>query len=262
MIELLTSPEAWLSLASLAALEIVLGIDNIVFITVLTGRLPVAERPRARRLGLAGALVGRIGLLFAISAVMGLTEPLVTVLGEAISGRDLILLLGGVFLLWKSATEIFHVTEGGTSAGGADGAGARTPTFAGVVAQVLLLDLVFSLDSVITAVGMADHIAIMCAAILISVGVMLVFADSIGEFVEEHPSIKLLALAFLLMVGALLIAEGFDRHVPKGYVYFAMGFSLAVELLNMRRQKRRAAGPVALRPGAFFPEGGDSESPR
>jgi predicted tellurium resistance membrane protein TerC len=239
-VDILASPEAWVSLLTLTAMEIVLGIDNVVFISILTGRLPRAEQPLARRVGLSLALVMRLGLLFAISWVMGLTAPLFTVLGKTVSGRDLILLGGGLFLVAKATHEIYDklevVHEEHAGAGGA--------RFGAVIAQIIVLDLVFSLDSVITAVGMAQHVQIMVAAMIVAVGVMLAFAGWIGDFVNRHPSMKILALSFLLLIGVMLIAEGTGSHIQKGYVYFAMAFSLAVELLNMRFRARQK--PIVL----------------
>ncbi|MFW6050704.1 MAG: TerC family protein [Myxococcota bacterium] len=242
MLELLSRPDAWIALVTLTALEIVLGIDNIVFIAIVSERLPANRRELAYRLGLGGAMFMRIGLLFAIGWVMGLTEPWFRVVGEEISGRDLILLGGGLFLIAKSTHEIHAKVEMH------EPAGEKTPRraaagLAGVVAQIMALDMVFSLDSVITAVGMADEIAVMVAAVVIAVLVMLVFAPAIGRFVNRHPSMKILALAFLMLIGVLLVAEGFGKHIDKGYIYFAMGFSLLVELINIRaRRARRAAG--------------------
>lgn len=251
MLELLSDPDAWVSLLTLTFLEIILGIDNIVFISILSERLPEEQRQKARQIGLALALAGRLGLLFSISWVMGLKDPFFHVFGHGISGRDLILLGGGLFLLYKASTEIFHHVEG-EEHGDKDGAG--VVTFRSAITQILILDIVFSLDSVITAVGMADHIPIMVVAMVIAVGVMLAFAKRISEFIEGHPSIKLLALAFLVMVGAMLIADAFGYHVPKGYMYFAIAFSLSIEMLNIRRRKK-STKPVGLRrlPGA--PEG-------
>jgi predicted tellurium resistance membrane protein TerC len=240
MIELLTDPRAWIALATLIGLELVLGIDNIVFISILVDRLPKAAQERARRLGLLAAMVMRIALLFALSWLVGLTAPLFAVLGQEISGRDLILIGGGLFLLWTATTEI-HAALSGEAAG--DEAEARPPlTFASAIGQIMAIDLVFSLDSIITAIGMVDRIEIMVAAVVASVGLMMLFAAPIGRFVAEHPTIKMLALAFLVVVAVVLIAEGFDQHVPKGYIYFAMAFSLAVEMLNirLRRRSRRA----------------------
>jgi len=240
MIELLTDPRAWIALATLIGLELVLGIDNIVFISILVDRLPKAAQERARRLGLLAAMVMRIALLFALSWLVGLTAPLFAVLGQEISGRDLILIGGGLFLLWTATTEI-HAALSGEAAG--EEAEARPPlTFASAIGQIMAIDLVFSLDSIITAIGMVDRIEIMVAAVVASVGLMMLFAAPIGRFVAEHPTIKMLALAFLVVVAVVLIAEGFDQHVPKGYIYFAMAFSLAVEMLNirLRRRSRRA----------------------
>jgi len=240
MIELLTDPRAWIALATLIGLELVLGIDNIVFISILVDRLPKAAQERARRLGLLAAMVMRVALLFALSWLVGLTAPLFAVLGQEISGRDLILIGGGLFLLWTATTEI-HAALSGEAAG--DEAEARPPlTFASAIGQIMAIDLVFSLDSIITAIGMVDRIEIMVAAVVASVGLMMLFAAPIGRFVAEHPTIKMLALAFLVVVAVVLIAEGFDQHVPKGYIYFAMAFSLAVEMLNirLRRRSRRA----------------------
>jgi predicted tellurium resistance membrane protein TerC len=243
MLELLTSPEAWISLATLSAMEIVLGIDNIVFLSILAGKLPVEQQPRARRLGLAFALLTRLGLLFAITWVMGLTRELFSVLGRGISGRDLILLSGGLFLIGKATVEIHDRLEVKHEAE-LKPAG-RGSSFWFTIAQIAVLDIVFSLDSVITAVGMAGHLPIMVAAMVLAVGVMLVFAGSIGEFIERHPTMKILALSFLILIGVMLTAEAFGRQVGKGYIYFAMAFSLGVELLNMRVRKEPTA-PVTL----------------
>jgi predicted tellurium resistance membrane protein TerC len=241
-LELFSDPDTYVSLLTLTAMEVVLGIDNIVFISILTGKLPPAEQPKARRLGLSLALVFRLGLLFALSWVMGLTAPFFSVAGRGFSGRDLILLGGGLFLLAKSTHEIYVKLEGPAEEG-AGAAGGRS-AFGWILVQILALDLVFSLDSVITAVGMAQHVAVMVIAMVVAVGLMLVFAGSIGDFVNRHPSMKILALAFLLLIGVMLVAEGMGQHVGKGYIYFAMTFSLAVELLNMRFRKR--SRPVAL----------------
>ena len=231
-------PQAWVALATLAALEIVLGIDNIIFISILVGRLPEHQRNLARRLGLTVAMVSRLILLFALAWIMRLTAPLVTVMGQAISGRDLILIGGGVFLLWKSVHEIHNSLEGAEQA---DQAVPATATFAGVLVQIAAIDIIFSLDSVITAVGMVDHLAVMVAAIISAVGVMMFAARPIGEFVDRHPTIKMLALSFLIVVGVALMADGLGFHIPKGYIYFAMAFSMCVELLNIRlRSKARA----------------------
>jgi predicted tellurium resistance membrane protein TerC len=238
----MTDPNAWIALATLMALEIVLGIDNIIFISILCGRLPPEQRNRARTLGLTLALVMRIALLLSIAWIMKLTAPLFTVMGNAISGRDLILIVGGLFLLWKSVHEIHQSLEG---PGEATSAGAAAGTFGAVLVQIALIDLVFSLDSVITAVGLVDEVSIMIIAVLFSVLVMMAGARAIGEFVDRHPTIKMLALSFLVLVGLVLIAEGFETHIPKGYVYFAMAFSVVVEMLNLRAQRKRQA--VALK---------------
>jgi predicted tellurium resistance membrane protein TerC len=236
----LANPEIWIALATLTALEIVLGIDNVVFISILAGKLPLEQQARARRLGLGLAMFIRIGLLFSIAWIIRLTSPLFTVLEQEISGRDLILLVGGLFLLAKSTHEIHQKLEGEPGE-----ISMRTAaSFPGVIVQILLLDIVFSLDSVITAVGMVDQIAVMVAAVVIAVGFMLVFAGPISSFVERHPTVKMLALSFLLLIGFALIAEGLDQHIPKGYIYFAMAFSLGVETLNLRL--RRKVEPVRL----------------
>ncbi|MBK9444328.1 MAG: TerC family protein [Comamonadaceae bacterium] len=243
--ELLTDPNVWIAFLMLAALEIVLGIDNIIFISILVGRLPAEKRDLARRLGLGFAMVSRIALLFSLAWVMTLTSPLFSVIGHEISGRDLILLFGGLFLLYKASHEIFMEVEAQPTKETAAGAGpvkTGTTLFWGTIVQIGVVDIVFSLDSVITAVGMVDNISVMVAAVIASVAVMMFAAKPIGEFVDRHPSIKVLALAFLTMVGTLLIAEAFDVHVPKAYVYTAMLFSLGVEALNIRaRSKRQAA---------------------
>lgn len=227
-------PGIWIGFLTLVALEIVLGIDNIVFISILAGKLPPEQRDRARKLGLALALISRLALLFALSWVVRLTDPLFEVVGQEISGRDLILLLGGLFLLGKSAFEISESMEGGHGKAG----GRAAASFVSVIAQIMVLDIVFSLDSVITAVGMVDELGVMIAAVIVAVAVMLVASGPISRFVESHPSIKMLALAFLVLIGVMLIAEGFDQHIPKGYIYFAMAFSLCVELLNIRVRRR------------------------
>ena len=242
MMEFLTDPAAWLALLTLTALELVLGIDNIIFISILVDKLPPTERERARKLGLFLAMFMRVGLLLALSWIMGLTQPLFSVLGTAISGRDLILLVGGLFLVWKSTKEMHQLTEGD------EGSASRSVknTFAAVIVQIVLIDAVFSLDSIITAVGMVDSVQIMITAVILSIGLMMLFARTIGEFVTAHPSIKMLALSFLLSIGIMLIAEGFGHKVPKGYIYFAMGFSLGVEVLNIRMRRKHQA-PVRLR---------------
>jgi len=238
MLEIWAHPETWASFATLTAMEIVLGIDNIVFLTILAGKLPPGQQPPARRLGLIAALGTRLGLLFGISWLMGLTADLFTVLGKGISGRDLILGAGGLFLIAKATYEIHDKLEGPHEPQARRAAGA---SFIAVLVQMALLDVVFSLDSVITAVGMARHFEVMVAAMVVAVGAMLVFAGAVGRFVEAHPTVKMLALSFLILIGVMLVAEAVDRHIPRGYVYFAMAFSLAVELLNMRA--RPAAGP-------------------
>ncbi len=234
MVELLTDPQAWIAFATLTVLELVLGIDNIIFISILVDKLPKAQHDLARRLGLFMAMFMRIGLLLVLAWVVGLVEPLFTLLGQAISGRDLILILGGLFLVWKSTTEIHGSLEGEEGGAGT----AVKATFAAVIVQIMIIDLVFSLDSIITAVGMVDDVRVMIAAVIASVALMMGFAAPIGRFVSDHPTIKMLALSFLVVVGVVLIAEGFDHHVPKGYVYFAMAFSLGVEMLNIRLRKR------------------------
>ncbi len=246
--EWLADPQAWIALATLTALEIVLGIDNIIFISILVGRLPASQRNKARRIGLALAMIMRIALLLSLAWIMTLTEPLFTVLRQEISGRDLILLVGGLFLLWKSTHEIHNALEGDED----EHASAAKATFGAVLVQIAILDIVFSLDSVITAVGMADHIEVMIIAIVLAVAVMMLAARPLGDFVDRHPTIKMLALSFLILVGFALVGEGLDFHVPKGYIYFAMAFSVAVELLNLRMRavrKRAAApaGPLRLR---------------
>jgi predicted tellurium resistance membrane protein TerC len=227
-----------IALLTLSVLEIVLGVDNVVFIAILTGRLPAAQQPLARRVGLTLALVIRIGLLFAITWIMGLTRPLFAVLGHDVSGRDLILLGGGLFLIFKATWEVYDKLEVEHSEAAA---GRGRAAFASVLVQILLLDIVFSLDSVITAVGMAEQVSIMVAAMVIAMVVMLVSMGAVSGFVERHPSVKILALAFLLLIGVMLVAEGFGQHVSKGYIYFAMAFSLLVELLNLRYRKKRKA---------------------
>jgi len=237
MIELLSNPDAWIALVTLTLLEIVLGIDNIVFIAILASRLPVDQQALAYRLGLIGAMVTRIALLLTINWVMGLTQPLFEVLGHSFSGRDLILFGGGLFLIAKSAQEIYEKVEGEEQE---DIAGWFS-SLPGIVGQIMVLDIVFSLDSVITAVGMAEDIEIMVAAVVIAIAVMLLFARPIGDFVNRYPSMKILALSFLLLIGVLLTAEGLGQHINKGYIYFAMAFALIVELLNIRLQKKQAA---------------------
>ncbi|HUO85738.1 MAG TPA: TerC family protein [Thermoanaerobaculia bacterium] len=238
--EWITNPEIWIALLTLTALEIVLGIDNIIFISILAGKLPDEQQAKARQIGLAGAMIMRILLLLSIAWVIRLTAPLFTVLSEEISGRDIILIGGGLFLLAKSTWEIHDKLEGT----GDRGTAKTYPSFLAVIVQIMLLDMVFSLDSVITAVGMARHVGVMIAAVVIAVAVMMVSAKGIGEFVHRHPTVKMLALSFLLLIGMSLVAEGFERHIPKGYIYFAMGFSVFVEFLNVRVRTRIA--PVEL----------------
>ncbi len=237
----LTNPDIWVALLTLTALEIVLGIDNIVFISILAGKLPVEQQARARQVGLGLALVTRILLLLSLSWVIGLTEPLFTLLGRGISGKDLILLLGGLFLIGKSTHEIHNKLEGEE---GGHSAKAVT-SFASVIIQIMILDVVFSLDSVITAVGLVDELPVMIAAVIIAVVIMLIAAGPVSAFVEEHPTVKMLALSFLLLIGTSLVAEGLHFHIPKGYIYFAMGFSVLVEVLNLRSRGKRK--PIHLR---------------
>ncbi len=242
MWEWVASPEAWVALATLVALEIVLGIDNIIFISILVGRLPAEQRDRARKIGLGLAMFARLALLFSLVWIMGLIEPIFSVLGQGVSGRDLILIGGGLFLIAKSTHEIHNSLEGQPEEGGTSVAQVG---FYSVLVQIAVLDIVFSLDSVITAVGLVDQLPIMVIAIIIAVAVMLVAAKPISNFVDGHPTIKMLALSFLLMIGFTLVAEGFEVHVPKGYIYFAMAFSVSVELLNLHMLRRRK--PVVLR---------------
>jgi len=242
MFEWIASPEAWIALGTLAALEIVLGIDNIIFLSILVGRLPEHQRAFARRVGLSLAMFARLALLFSISWVMGLTEPWFTVMGNEISGRDVILIGGGLFLLVKSTQEIHHALEGAEQDPSAPKAVANSLMM--VLIQIMILDIVFSLDSVITAVGLVNDIEIMAIAIIAAVLVMMFAAKPIGDFVDAHPSIKILALSFLILVGVMLMIEGFDHHVPKGYIYFAMAFSVVVEMINIRMRKK--SQPVHL----------------
>lgn len=245
----ITTPEIWISLLTLTVLEIVLGIDNIVFISILAGKLPRDRQAKARQTGLMLALVTRVLLLCGLAWMVKLTAPLFHVPAfwflkepHPVSGRDLILILGGLFLLWKSTHEIHDKLEG------EDGAVTSrvTPTFASVVVQILLLDIVFSLDSVITAVGMARHLGVMIAAVIIALGFMLVFAGRISDFIHRHPSLKMLALSFLILIGCALVAEGFHKEIPKGYIYFSMAFAVAVESLNIRMRTRKSSKPVEL----------------
>jgi len=243
MFDWISDPQAWIALATLTALEIVLGIDNIVFISILSDRLPRKQQARARTIGLALAMFGRVGLLLSIAWIMGLTKDVFAVLDEGFSGRDLILIAGGLFLIGKSTFEIHEKMESGSDHPDAERIAA---SFTSVIVQILLLDVVFSLDSVITAVGMAEHVPVMIAAIVIAVGVMMLSAAAISDFIGRHPTIKMLALSFLLLIGVMLVAEGFGQHVPKGYVYSAMAFSLFVEMLNIRAGRGRR-GPAAAR---------------
>jgi predicted tellurium resistance membrane protein TerC len=242
MFEWITSTEGWIALGTLIALEIVLGVDNIIFISILVGRLPLRQRNIARQLGLSLAMITRLALLFSLVWVMGLVEPWFTVFDKGISGRDIILILGGLFLLAKSTHEmhgslvVVHQTD----------AVPRSAGFYSILAQIAVLDVVFSLDSVITAVGLVEYLSIMAIAIIISVVVMLFSAKPIGEFVDGHPTIKMLALAFLLLIGFTLVAEGFDVHIPKGYIYFAMAFSVGVEMLNIKARKKKDTVPLRL----------------
>ena len=252
--EWLASPELWVAFLTLTALEIVLGIDNIIFISILVSRLPKHQQPKARFFGLALAMGTRILLLLSISWVMRLTADLFHVFDQGFSGRDLILFFGGLFLLWKSTAEIFHSLEGEEEA---QTAGGKAYGFMGIIMQIAIIDIVFSLDSVITAVGLVDNVPIMVAAIIISVIVMMLSAGTISAFIDKHPSLKILALSFLIVVGTVLVAEAFGVHVPKGYVYFAMAFSLAVEAVNIRMRVARARArkeaelePVQLRKGS------------
>jgi predicted tellurium resistance membrane protein TerC len=246
--EWLSDPQIWIAFATLTALELVLGIDNIVFISILAGKLPAEQQQKARLTGLALAMLMRVGLLFSLSWIISLTAPLFTVLGQEISGRDLVLIAGGLFLIGKATHEIHGKLEGEEGS-----ASTRVkPSFFSVIVQILLLDIVFSLDSVITAVGMVDEIWIMIAAVVVAILFMMAFANPISNFVDRHPTVKMLALSFLLLIGVTLLAEAFDRHIPKGYIYFAMAFSVFVEMLNLRLRKGHAK-PVKLRE-PFVPE--------
>ena len=247
MLELLTDPQIWVAFATLTALELVLGIDNIIFISILVDRLPPHQREFARKIGLFGAMFMRIGLLLVLAWIVGLTAPLFSVLQQEVSGRDLVLIAGGLFLLWKSVGEIHQSLEGEEG----HETSVVKATFASIIIQIMLIDIVFSLDSIITAVGMVEQVSVMIAAVIVSVGLMMLFAGPIGRFVSAHPTIKMLALSFLVVVGVVLIAEGFGHHVPKGYVYSAMAFSVIVEMLNIKMRKR-SAPPVHLR-AAYSP---------
>ena len=240
----ITDPQAWIALITLTAIEIVLGIDNIIFISIMAGKLPAAQRRKARLIGLSLAMFMRIALLFSLVWMMRLTAPLFALLGQEFSGRDLILIGGGLFLLAKSTMEIHDKLEGPEGPSSAR----RAATFASVIAQILVLDVVFSLDSVITAIGLAQQLAVMVIAIVLAVLFMLAAAGAVSDFVDRHPTVKMLALSFLLLIGVALIADGFEQHIPRGYIYFSMAFSVFVELLNLK--VRRRAAPVALRKGA------------
>ena len=239
----ITDPAIWSALVTLTVLEIVLGVDNIVFISILTGKLPASQQDRARVIGLGAAMIMRIILLFFASWIVGLTGELFSIAGHGFSGRDLILLIGGLFLLAKATMELHEKLEGHDESK----SGVAAASFASVIAQIMMLDIVFSIDSVITAVGMSDHLPVMVAAVMISVGVMLVASGPIARFVEVHPTVKVLALSFLLLIGFSLVAEGFHQHIPKGYIYFAMAFSVLVELINLRVRSKSHEGPVQLR---------------
>jgi len=241
MLELLMDPQAWAAFATLTALELVLGIDNVIFISILVEKLPVEKREIARRIGLFAAMFMRIALLMMLAWIVGLTAPLFTLFDNAFSGRDIVLLLGGLFLLWKSVGEIHQSMEGGEEGT----ATIAAQSFSMIIVQIMLIDIVFSLDSIITAVGMVEQVPVMVAAVVASVALMMLFAGAIGRFVAAHPTIKMLALAFLTVIGVVLIAEGFGHHVPKGYIYTAMAFSVGVEMLNLRMRKR-ASRPVDL----------------
>ena len=242
MIEILLDPQIWIAFLTLTALELVLGIDNIIFIAIIVNKLPQEKREFARKLGLFLAMFMRIGLLLVLSWIIGLTEPVLTLFGHGVSGRDLILIAGGLFLIWKSTMEVHQLLEGEEG----EQSSKVASTFAGVILQIIMIDLVFSLDSIITAVGMVSEVGVMIAAVVASVGLMMLFASAIGRFVSDHPTIKMLALSFLVVVGVVLIVDGFGHHVPKGYIYFAMAFSVSVEMLNIRMRKK-AVRPVELR---------------
>jgi predicted tellurium resistance membrane protein TerC len=244
MIDLLSDPEAWIAFLTLTGLELVLGIDNIIFISILVDKCPKARREFTRRLGLFLAMFMRVGLLLALTWMVGLTSPLFEFWKFSISGRDLILIAGGLFLLWKATREVHHLLEGDEHDEVTAAAGS---SFGGIVLQIVLIDIVFSLDSIITAVGMVQELPVMIAAVIASVGLMMLFAKPIGKFVSAHPTVKMLALSFLLVIGLVLVADGLGHHVPKGYIYFAMAFSVIVETLNLRLRKKRKSKPVVLR---------------
>ncbi|NHC05162.1 TerC family protein [Azonexus fungiphilus] len=242
MMEFLLSPEIWIAFFTLTALELVLGIDNIIFISIIVDKLPAEKREFARKLGLFLAMFMRIGLLLTLSWIIGMTEPVITVFDFGFSGRDLILIAGGLFLIWKSTGEVHQLLEGEEG----EESHKIASSFAGIILQIIAIDLVFSLDSIITAVGMVKEVGVMIAAVVASVGLMMLFANAIGQFVSDHPTIKMLALSFLVVVGVVLLADGFGHHVPKGYIYFAMAFSVGVEMLNIRMRKA-GVKPVDLR---------------
>jgi predicted tellurium resistance membrane protein TerC len=244
MIDLLSDPQAWASLLTLTLLEVVLGIDNVIFLSIVSGRLPPAQQPRARVIGLGLAAGMRILLLFSISWIIGLTQPIFSVFEQQVSWRDIVLIVGGLFLLVKGTMEIHHMAEAAE-----EDVRAAPASFAGVIAQIVMLDIVFSLDSVITAVGMSQHLPVMVTAVLISVAVMLLAAKPIGDFINRHPTVKMLALSFLVLIGVSLLAEGFDQHISKGYIYFAMAFAVLVEMLNLRLRGKTKEPPVHLRSG-------------
>ena len=252
--DLLLDPHMWAAFLTLTALELVLGIDNVIFISILVDKLPIEKRELARRTGLFTAMFMRIGLLMMLAWLVGMTEPIVSVMDQDFSGRDLILLLGGLFLLWKSVGEIHETMEGSHDSVGRS----ATHSFGVVILQIMLIDIVFSLDSIITAIGMVEQISVMVAAVIASVGLMMLFARAIGEFVAAHPTIKMLALAFLVVIGVVLIAESLGHHVPKGYIYSAMVFSVAVEMLNLRMRKR-SARPVDLIASLAEPDNEDQK---
>jgi len=254
MMDLLLDPNVWAAFLTLTALELVLGIDNVIFISILVDKLPIEKRELARRTGLFGAMFMRIGLLMMLSWLVGLTEPIITIMNQSLSGRDLVLLLGGLFLLWKSVGEIHETMEGSHDSSGSPVA----HKFSVVIIQIMLIDIVFSLDSIITAIGMVEQISVMVASVIASVGLMMLFAKALGEFVTAHPTIKMLALAFLVVIGFVLIAESLGHHVPKGYIYSAMAFSVAVEMLNLRMRKR-SARPVDLIASLAEPENDDQK---
>ncbi|NNF99924.1 MAG: TerC family protein [Desulfobacteraceae bacterium] len=247
--EWITDPQIWMALLTLTALEIVLGIDNIIFIAILVGRLPENQQKKGRTIGLALAMISRIVLLFSITLIMKLSAPLFTLFSVEISGRDIILLLGGLFLLAKSTLEIHKNLEGESSESDGDHGNSGQASFSGVIAQIMVLDIVFSIDSVITAIGLVEQVFIMVLAIIIAVGFMIFLAGAISNFVENHPTVKILALSFLLLVGFALVGEGFDLHIPKGYIYFAMAFSVFVEMLNLRIRKMKTHPVKLRRPG-------------